>query len=588
MTVTLIVLYLFIVAFLSYLGYRKTSGASDYLVAGRDIHPYIMALSYGATFISTSAIVGFGGVAGLFGMGLLWLTFLNIFVGIFIAFVFFGTRTRRMGYHLEAHTFPEFLARRFQSPFIQKFAGAIIFLFMPLYSAVVLIGAAKFIEHQFGIDYGTALFFFTLIIAVYVIMGGLKGVMYTDAFQGSIMFVGMLFLVFTTYSILGGFTPAHEALSALKVPPPLAANGHQGWTSMPAGGSPFWWVLVSTIIMGVGIGVLAQPQLVVRFMTVKSNRELNRAVLVGGVFIMLMTGGAFVSGALSNVFFHENVKAIEFCEITGAAVESCPGTKMVKVTDENLEKIRASVPTAEVGQEVDLHANRDHVITKKGSLSIVSAGGNVASIIPMYIKKAMPPWFGLIFMLTLVAAAMSTLSSQFHTMGTSIGRDIFEQIRPGNKSDDQKSIFISKMGIGITILLSAGLAYWLPMIFDKGAAIIARGTAIFFGLCAGSFLPAYLGAIYFRGITKAGAVSGIIGGFSASAFWLFFAHAKESSVIGLSQAIFGKPALFGFPWNVVDPLFIGLPVSIVLTILVSLATKKFDQNHLDKCFKNIG
>ena len=52
-----------------------------------------MAMSYGATFASTSAIVGFGGNAGLFGMGLLWLTFFNIFVGIFIAFVFYGKRT---------------------------------------------------------------------------------------------------------------------------------------------------------------------------------------------------------------------------------------------------------------------------------------------------------------------------------------------------------------------------------------------------------------------------------------------------------------------------------------------------------------
>ena len=73
--------------------------------------------------------------------------------------------------------FPEFLARRFQSPFMQKFTGIIIFLFMPLYAAVVLIGAAKFIEHQFNIEYASVLFFFSLIIAAYVIMGGLKGLL---------------------------------------------------------------------------------------------------------------------------------------------------------------------------------------------------------------------------------------------------------------------------------------------------------------------------------------------------------------------------------------------------------------------------
>jgi SSS family solute:Na+ symporter len=67
-----------------------------------------MALSYGATFISTAAIVGFGGVAGVYGLGLLWLPFMNIIVGIFIAFVFFGKRTRKIGHNLKALTFPSF------------------------------------------------------------------------------------------------------------------------------------------------------------------------------------------------------------------------------------------------------------------------------------------------------------------------------------------------------------------------------------------------------------------------------------------------------------------------------------------------
>lgn len=526
MTVFLVIVYLCVIAYLGYMGYRRTQGASDYLLAGRDMHPYIMALSYGATFISTSAIVGFGGAASVFGMGILWLTFLNIFVGIFIAFVFFGKKTRVMGYRLQAHTFPELLGKRYDSPFMQKFAGVVIFLFMPLYAGVVLIGAAKFLETQLGVDYTTALFFFTLIIAVYVIMGGLKGVMYTDAFQGTLMFVGMVILLIYTYGKLGGVIDAHSALSALD-PGKLAGKGHAGWTSMPAFGSEFWWVLVSTIIMGVGIGVLAQPQLVVRFMTVKSDRELNRAIVVGGVFILMMTGVAFVCGSLSNVFF----------------------------------------------------------VNTAGKISIAAAGGQVAKVIPEYIKQAMPPWFGLLFMLTLLAAAMSTLSSQFHAMGTAIGRDFYQQMLTDKEVAEQRSVFISKMGIGLVILVSLLLAYILPRVYTQGEAIIARGTAIFFGLCAGAFLPAYLGALYFRGVTRAGALAGMIGGFSASAFWLLFAHAKESSVLGLCNAIFGRDALFGFPWTVVDPMFIALPVSIILTIVVSMKTAKLSEEHLGKCFE---
>lgn len=587
MTIFLVVLYLMVIATLGYLGYRKTHGASDYLLAGRDIHPYVMALSYGATFISTSAIIGFGGAAGVFGMGILWLTFLNIFVGIFIAFIFFGKRTRLMGYHLDSHTFPEFLSRRFQSPFLQKFAGIIIFLFMPLYAGVVLIGAAKYIEQQFVVDYTTALFFFALIIAIYVIMGGLKGVMYTDAFQGSVMFLGMAILIVYTYYTLGGITEAHSSLTAMSPPASFVASGHNGWTSMPTLGSDFWWVLVSTIVMGVGIGVLAQPQLVVRFMTVKSNRELNRAVLIGGIFILLMTGVAFVSGSLSNVFFSKNVNNVEFCQITGAIAETCPGSKVVEVTKDNIKSLRNNHSGISVGDSIDIHKDVPHKITTDGSIAIVAAGGKVANIIPQYIKQSMPKWFAVLFMLTLLAAAMSTLSSQFHAMGTAIGRDFYEQIEKGKDYSEERSVFISKLGIGLTIIISVLLAYLLPMVYVKGEAIIARGTAIFFGLCAGSFLPAYIGGLYFKSITRAGAITGMVGGFATSAFWLLFVHATESSVIGLSQLIFGKPFLFGKPWIIVDPMFIALPVSLLLTILVSVFTKKPSDEHLEKCFKNI-
>jgi SSS family solute:Na+ symporter len=130
--ISIVLIYLFITAYLGWLGYRGTKTTTDYLVAGRKTHPFIMALSYGATFISTSAIVGFGGVAGQFGMSLLWLTFCNIFVGIFIAFVFLGGPTRRLGHRLDAHTFPELLGQRYQSKSIQVMAGTLIALFMPL------------------------------------------------------------------------------------------------------------------------------------------------------------------------------------------------------------------------------------------------------------------------------------------------------------------------------------------------------------------------------------------------------------------------------------------------------------------------
>ena len=150
--IVIALIYILMVGYVGYIAWKRTKSADDYMVAGRETHPFIMALSYGATFISTAAIVGFGGTAGVYGMGLLWLTVLNILVGIFIAFVLFGKRTRKIGHNLNALTFPEFLSRRFDSKFIQYFSGAVIFLGMPLYASVVLIGMARFVETTIGLN----------------------------------------------------------------------------------------------------------------------------------------------------------------------------------------------------------------------------------------------------------------------------------------------------------------------------------------------------------------------------------------------------------------------------------------------------
>ena len=533
-TIIVVICFLFILAYLSYLGFQNTKNAQDYLVAGRKIHPLVMALSYGATFISTSAIIGFGGLAATMGLGLLWLTFFNIFLGIFIAFIFFGKRTRKMGHLLDAHTFPEFLGRRFESRFVQGFAGILIFIGMPIYTASIIKGGANFIESYFSIPYTTSLLFFVAIVAIYVWVGGLKGVMYTDAFQGLVMFIAMIFLLIFTYANLGGVVTAHKQLTELFSNPAVQESiansikgGFQGWTSMPAGGSPIWWALVSTIVAGVGIGVLAQPQLVVRFMTVKSDRELNRAVFSGGLFILAMTGIAFVVGALTNVIFFNDTNQI----------------------------------------------------------AIAAAGGVNDKIIPSFITNYLPAWFTPIFLVSMLAAAMSTLSSQFHAMGTAAGRDLYEQTlrKKGN------TMLITKSGMLVSIILSTAIA-WGTMNLPVFEGIIAKFTSVFFELASATFLPAYIGALYFKKMPKKAAIGGMIAGATTWFLWVFFVH-DNAAFFQICNILFGKTSIVAgtslASLSHVGTTFIALPVSLIVTALIWLFNKKetgLSEEHLDKCF----
>lgn len=506
----IVIIYIFVIAWLGYVGYKQTKNANDYLLGGRKVNPIILALSYGATFISASAIVGFGGVAATFGMGIQWLCLLNMFMGVVIAFIVFGRNTRKLGEKYNARTFSQLLGLHYQSRAIQIFIAAIIFIGMPLYAAVVMKGGAVFIEQMFDIDYHLALMIFTLIVATYVITGGIKGVLYTDAFQAVIMFSCMLFLLFWFYRIMDiGFIEGNQKLTEIAhlVPERFKELGHQGWTAMPVTGSPQWYTLVTSLILGVGLGCLAQPQLVVRFMMVESTKQLNRGVLIGCLFLIVTVGAIYHVGALSNLFFLKT--------------EGVVASEAIKDMDK---------------------------------------------IIPLFINKAMPEWFSAIFMLCILSASMSTLSAQFHTMGASFGADIFPKL--GTKRNPNSTIGV-RIGILFAILCSYIICYTLS------DGIIARGTALFMGVCAATFLPAYFCTLFWKKATRQGVLASLWTGALISIFVMLFIHKAEAKAIGLCNALVGRDVLIDvYPWFVVDPILFALPLSALVMVTVSLLTYK--------------
>jgi SSS family solute:Na+ symporter len=239
-------------------------------------------------------------------------------------------------------------------------------------------------------------------------------------------------------------------------------------------------------------------------MTAKENRALNRAVLVGGPFILMMTGVAFTVGALTNVYFYEHM----------------------------------------------------------GKIAVDAAGGNVDSVIPLYINMAMPDLFVIIFMLTLLSAAMSTLSSLFHTMGTALVCDLWGR---GHKC--AMSLKANQVGCIVMMIISLVLALAMP------AGIIARATAMFMGLCASAFLPAFAIGVYSKNPSKNGAVASMIIGASTWLFYTVFVHTAEAKVLGISQLLTGSVTILGAPWTVIDPLIIALPISAIVMIIFQLSNR---------------
>ena len=620
--------------FLGYLGYKKTKTADDYYVAGRSMGPIVIAFSYGATFISAVALIGFSGIASVFGLSLLWLAFLNIFVGILIAFIFYGFRTRKMGLSLKAVTLPEMLGNRFNSTRLQSVSGLIIAIFMIAYASAVFLAIASLFQVTFGISYQLCVIIFTVVVGLYLVVGGLYAVMWTHAIQGILMLTGMLILTIVIYAMLGGVGPAHEAAADLtpedlgiplemgtvsnpwsfstgeetidlisnhnpnasgfaidfinppdgrvnistnqdiviafnyqvapntkEVPDrfkyicdpdpggwteewnenytqvtlshtdfetgtsytfevaaaisgigsPAGTQAPNGLTSMPPTLSPPF-MMILTLIFGVGIGVLAQPQLIVRYLSAKSEKALRRAIPYGGIFILLMTFTAFSIGPLCNVLMINNGL-------------SYPGTP--------------------------------------------------DKVIPLIVSELFPEWFVFLFLFAVLSAAMSTASALFHTAGASIGRDVCEKgLMKG--CSEKKSLKITRIATLVIVFATLIIALNPP-------AVVAILTSFFFGLMACTFLAPYTLMLYWKKTSRMGAWAGMLGGFLFTMGWYVLVYFKTA------PQIIGSSLINEYVWNMLDPIFIGIPLSFLLTYIFSklVLQDKEEKKIVIKAFENI-
>ena len=517
--------------FLGWYGFKNTKSNDEYLLGRSKARPLIIGLSYGATFLSTAAIVGFGGQAAQYGMFMIWLVVLNLFFGLIVTFLVFGKRTRRIGKELGAFTFADFLGKRFKSPGIRTLASVIILVGMPLYCAAVLLGSVNFIDVTIpGLDRSIIIIGFSLIVGIYVAYGGVIAVMYNDAVQAAIMFAGMAVILIVTYWTLG--TGANADLTGLwgNLMPgnsyleELAADGMNGWTSAPDFLSKIWLIVVTTFMLGVGIGALSQPQLVVRFMSAKDDKTLNKSLIIGGIFMIGIVGVAYTVGALSNVFFfnEHGMGSVDWIRTIG---------------DGNIDKI---IPTF---------------------------------LNEMFAGIAFGDVFLIVFILAILCASISTMSSLFHAMGTSVGYDLKNVIEDKKKKEhvDSKSIRLSRISTLIMIVVVIVVAYLMPV------NIIARATSIFMGLTAATLLPAYAHSLYSKNPNLLAAKCSIIVGMISWALWAFFMNGAISTMAG-TPLLVDKTSLL----TVVDPLIIALPFSIAALILgLLLKPKKAEGAELD-------
>lgn len=512
-------------------GYRNTKNNEEFLLGRNKTGPMIIALSYGATFLSASAVIGFGGQAAVHGMSLMWLCFLNLFVGLVVAFLVFGGPTRRKGRALGASTFADLLGKIYKSKGIRAFTAILIIVMMPIYAAAVLKGGVNSLATITGLNdlYDVILILLAVIVAVYVVYGGIIAVMYNDAFQAAVMFIGMVVILLVTYNYLGGVTAANDSLVSLwdtTIGSSMSTGtlpGFNGWTNFSDFGSTEWLTVVTTFLLGVGIGALTQPQLAVRFMSAKNDKDLNKSLIIGSVFMLAIVGSAYTVGALSNVYFMGEHGLLSY------------------------------------GYVQSLGLGTDYIIPQ--------------FILEIFHGMTFGDIFISMFLLSLVCAAISTISALLHTIGAAGGYDLYTLFRnhKGHMEGDSQSVKINRIVIVIIMVLMVVYCYLMPK------DIIAKATSVFMGMTAAALLPAYFHGLYSENPCRKAAIVSMSVGTVIYLFFALFINKGTSIFLPICKAITGNAVLFpDSALASIDALVFALPLSIV-SMIIALAIFRHEE-----------
>ncbi|NWO10990.1 sodium/proline symporter PutP [Chromohalobacter salexigens] len=287
----------------------STSTSEDYMLGGRTLSPKVAALSAGASDMSGWLLLGLPGAMFVSGLGSAWIG-IGLFVGAFFNWVLVAPRLREQTVHYgNAITIPAFLANRFptRAMSLRTVSAIVIVIFFAVYTASGLVAGGKLFESAFsGVinigglsDYAAGVVITLGVVLVYTVVGGFLAVSMTDFVQGCIM---MLALVIMPAVVIfgeggGGFTQASQTLN--EVDPTLLS-----WTD----GLTFigWLSAVAW-----GLGYFGQPHIIVRFMAIRSLKDVPIARNIGMSWMFISLVGAISLGIFGRVYAIRNGMEVE-------------------------------------------------------------------------------------------------------------------------------------------------------------------------------------------------------------------------------------------------------------------------------------
>ncbi len=444
-------IYVGILFLIGILASRRIKSMSDYYVGGKKMGFWAVAFSARATGESGWLLIGLTGMGAIAGYSAYWVV-LGELLGVFISWQFMAKLFKKRSDKYGAITIPDYLQSHFKSSTntLRILSASTLVVFVVIYVASQIDVTGIAFESMLNIDYRIGALIGFFIVLAYIFVGGFVAAVWSDMFQGILMFFGLVLLPIVVWFSMDQGTGVTDGLNAID--PKLT----QIMGRSDDGLMNLFTILGFSMI---GLGFLGSPQVYVRFMSIESEREIDKGKFVALLFTFLTDAAAVTIGILARIYF-----------------------------------------------------------TKEGQDPEAVLGNGGEDVLSIVTNEFLPTILVAIFIAIVLSAIMSTIDSLLILASSAITRDFYQKIfRPDLKDEDltkfsrMVTLAMAAIALGIAILLynlyPDRQIFWI-MIFGWSGI-------------AATFCPVIILSLFWKGYSEKGAIASMITGFTSVIFFKF-------------------------------------------------------------------
>ncbi len=287
---------------------KANKSTDDYFLGGRTLGPWVSAMSAEASDMSGWLLMGLPGLAYWNGLASAGWTAIGLALGTYLNWLIVSKRLRRYSERVGAITIPDYFSNRFheQKPILLVIASVLIILFFTPYAGSCLMACGKLFAMLFDAPYTLMVVVAALFVLIYTFLGGFLGESVSDFMQAIVMVVALVFVLGLGIVNAGGLgavidnakeIPGYWSLLTSATPVGIE-NG------APVFGEPAN-IAGITIASGLawGLGYFGMPQVLLRFMAIRSEKELTLSRRVAQIWVMISLAAAIIIGIVGRALY---------------------------------------------------------------------------------------------------------------------------------------------------------------------------------------------------------------------------------------------------------------------------------------------